>query len=154
VGRELTWDFFRTNYNDIINDYTQDDARVGQLLLDITKTFETEFLFNELLAFVFNIGTGATANARFKAIEIVSTNVVWLADKEKEIMEAFAIGRAEAESSPSLSRFSKYLEPKKSASMPRRKSPSELIASMEKEFKKRLAETKLEMFDSYKAKLL
>ncbi len=34
--------------------------------------------------------TGATANARFRALEIVSTTVVWLYEKESEIYEAFA----------------------------------------------------------------
>jgi len=32
---------------------------------------------------------GVSVNARFKAIEIVSTTVLWLLDKEEEIIQAF-----------------------------------------------------------------
>lgn len=41
------------------------------------------------MEFVFFTPTGSTGNARFKALEIVSTNIVWLADKEDEIIAAF-----------------------------------------------------------------
>ena len=33
--------------------------------------------------------TGATANARFRALEIVSVNFLWLEDKEYELYESF-----------------------------------------------------------------
>jgi len=46
-----------------------------------------------LLEFVFFTPTGSTGNARFKALEIASTNVVWLADKEDEIIQAFSDDR-------------------------------------------------------------
>jgi hypothetical protein len=46
-----------------------------------------------LLEFVFFTPTGSTGNARFKALEVVSTNIVWLADKEEEIIAAFEDGR-------------------------------------------------------------
>ncbi len=41
------------------------------------------------MEFVFFTPTGSTGNARFKALEIASTNIVWLADKEDEIIAAF-----------------------------------------------------------------
>jgi len=93
VGREIAWDYFRINWREIFEEFGEDDARLGRMLLDISKTFENEFLFFELLEFVFFTETGATANARFRALEIVSTNNIWLMDKEKEIMDAFGDGR-------------------------------------------------------------
>ena len=37
--------------------------------------------------------TGAAANARFNALELASTNVQWLNDKEDDIIKAFGGGR-------------------------------------------------------------
>jgi len=92
IGREIIWDYFRINYREIF-EFGEDDPRLGRMLIDISKTFENEFMFFELLEFVFFTETGATANARFRALEIVSTNNIWLMDKEKEIMDAFGDGR-------------------------------------------------------------
>ncbi len=44
----------------------------------------------KLLEFVFFTETGSAANARFKALEIVSTTTLWLNDKEDEIIAAFS----------------------------------------------------------------
>lgn len=93
VGREICWDYYRINFRELINEFGENDARLGQMLLDITKTFENEFLFYEVLELVFFTESGATANARFRALEVVSTNTIWLFDKEQEIIEAFGDGR-------------------------------------------------------------
>jgi hypothetical protein len=47
------------------------------------------------LRFIVFTPSGAEINSRFKALEIVSTTVVWLADKEQEIYEAFSKPRSE-----------------------------------------------------------
>ena len=97
LGREIAWDEMRINFDSIEAFYGEDDARIGQLLLDICSSFENEFMFYELLEFVFFTQTGSSGNARFKALEIVSTNVGWLMDKEEEIRTAFADGRKAAD---------------------------------------------------------
>jgi hypothetical protein len=91
LGREKTWDYLRTNFYQLLDTYGLYDPRIGQLLIDITKSFETEFLFFQLLTFFFETVDfqGVSVNARFKAIEIVSTTVLWLLDKEEEIIQAF-----------------------------------------------------------------
>lgn len=96
IGREICWDYYRINFRQLIDDFGQNDARIGQMLLDITKTFENEFLFYEVLELVFFTESGATANARFRALEVVSTNTIWLFDKEREIIEAFGDGRKQS----------------------------------------------------------
>lgn len=48
VGREIAWNYFRINYNDLVNTYGYDDPRLGQALLDIAFSFESRFLFNEV----------------------------------------------------------------------------------------------------------
>jgi glutamyl aminopeptidase len=51
IGREIVWDFIRINYNDLLDKYGLDDPRLGQMLIDITFSFETEYLFNEVNIF-------------------------------------------------------------------------------------------------------
>ncbi len=91
MGRELIWDYFRSNYIELLDYYGLDDSRLGQAIIDISSSFENEFLFYELIEFIYESSdlTGATANARFRALEIVSTTVVWLYEKEEEIFDAF-----------------------------------------------------------------
>jgi len=113
TGREIIWDYFRINYEAIFERYGEEDPRVGQLLIDIVTSFENEFLFYELLEFVFFTETGSTANARFKALEIVSTTNVWLIDKEEEISEAFSGGNCRRTISPvneKTSKSTKFIE--------------------------------------------
>lgn len=90
IGREIAWDFMRINFKTLIDEFGNDDPRIGQMLIDLSRTFENEFMFFELLEFVFFTETGATASARFRALELVSTNIVWLIDKQEEIKDAFS----------------------------------------------------------------
>jgi hypothetical protein len=121
VGRKQAWDFFRVNLPDILLEYTLDDSRIGQALIDISRTFETEYLFYELVQFV-TLTAEFVTFARFKAIEIVSTNVVWLLDKEQEIIDAFSSIR-NPPSSSSLS-WKKYFKREKSQ---HRKRPDQFL---------------------------
>lgn len=97
LGREKTWDYLRSNFFQLLDTYSLYDPRIGQLVVDITKSFETEFLFFQLLFFIIETTDyqGVSGNARFKAVELVSTNVIWLQDKEEEIIQAFGDPRRE-----------------------------------------------------------
>lgn len=97
VGREIAWDYYRINFEKLQETYGEDDPRLGLLLIYITESFENEFLLYELLGFEFETDTGASANARLKALEIVATNIAWLLDKEEEIAAAFGSPRNELE---------------------------------------------------------
>ena len=48
-GRELIWDWFRIQFEGIFNYFGEEDPRIGQLLIDITRSFENEFLFYEVI---------------------------------------------------------------------------------------------------------
>ena len=48
LGRELAWDYFRLNYQNLLEKFGYDDPRLGQALIDISSTFENEFLFFEV----------------------------------------------------------------------------------------------------------
>lgn len=93
VGREIAWLYYRRYFEKILEQYGLDDPDVGQALVDITRTFDSEFLFFELLKFVVNTPSGAELNSRFKALEIVSTNIAWLLDHEAELIDAFTSPR-------------------------------------------------------------
>ncbi|CAF0970213.1 unnamed protein product [Brachionus calyciflorus] len=89
LGREYAWNFIRANYDSIVEEYGVDDPRLGQMLIDVSSTFETESLNYELLEFIVSLENGASINARYRALEKVSTNLDWLNKRSKEIIEAF-----------------------------------------------------------------
>ena len=45
VGREIAWDYYRKNYQEIDGVFGFENQAIGQLLIDISSTFENEFLF-------------------------------------------------------------------------------------------------------------
>jgi hypothetical protein len=51
LGREITWDYFRNNYYDLLKEYGQDDPRLGDLLINIASSFENEYMFYEVSNF-------------------------------------------------------------------------------------------------------
>lgn len=140
LGREMVWDKYRMEFNDLIEKYGQDDPRMGWILVEVSESFETEFLFYELLSFVFFTSSGATSNARFKALEIVSTNLVWLEDKEDEVRCAFSL----------VGCFSKNVNPL----LAPMKEPHSFAKNARAAFLHKLKETDLEIFDEIKKKLI
>lgn len=48
LGRETAWDWIRINDDQIRARYGKDDPRIGKMLLDISRTFENEFLYAEV----------------------------------------------------------------------------------------------------------
>ncbi len=55
LGREIAWDYIRINRDDIISQYSYEDVRIGRMLLDISATFENDFLYGEVKANIFSI---------------------------------------------------------------------------------------------------
>ena len=48
LGREIVWDYIRLNKEAIIDKYSLEDPRIGQMILDISETFENDFLYGEV----------------------------------------------------------------------------------------------------------
>lgn len=48
LGRELMWTFYRSNYDKLIDEFSLDSPALGLILLEIARTFEDEFLFDEV----------------------------------------------------------------------------------------------------------
>ncbi len=55
LGRELVWNYYRANYDSLVDEYSLDSPILGQLLLEIVKSFEDEYLFFEVLIFFYSI---------------------------------------------------------------------------------------------------
>ena len=108
LGREIAWNYIRLFYNELYVEYGEDDYRLGQMVLDVSASFDTEFLFFELLNFVYYTPPGSSINARLKALEIASTNYLWLEDKENEIIAAFQDDRSAQRKLDLLSELNKY----------------------------------------------
>ena len=108
LGRELIWNFYRANYEQLAEEFPLDTPTLGLMLLEIVRTFEDEFLYQEviiltfvlneylillyfkLVEFIFNSNSGSDEIARLKALELVSTNIAWLNKKEDELEIAFS----------------------------------------------------------------
>ncbi len=54
TGREIVWDYFRINFNEILEEFGLEDPRIGRLLLDVSSSFENEFMFYEVSFCIIN----------------------------------------------------------------------------------------------------
>lgn len=102
VGRDIAWAYYQYNFYSIVDEYSIDDPRIGQALIDITKSFENEFLLYNLIQFTVLVEEGAVKNARLKSLETCSTNVLWVINNELQLTEAFPINGRKAEHAHSL----------------------------------------------------
>lgn len=48
LGREYAWNFIRSNFESIQDEFGLDDPRLGQMVIDVSSTFETESLNYEV----------------------------------------------------------------------------------------------------------
>jgi hypothetical protein len=48
LGRKITWDKFREDFQGIESKYGQNDPRLAQVLIEIFSSFENEFLYQEV----------------------------------------------------------------------------------------------------------
>lgn len=51
LGRELVWNSFRSGIKELIESYGEFNPILGRLLIEITTTFEDEYLFYEVHRF-------------------------------------------------------------------------------------------------------
>ena len=42
------WTFYRANFNKLVEEFTLDTPALGIILLEISRTFEDEFLYHEV----------------------------------------------------------------------------------------------------------
>ncbi|CAF5138977.1 unnamed protein product, partial [Rotaria sp. Silwood1] len=72
--------------------YGRTNQRLGQLLIDITATFEDEFRETELIEFLASTpGVDSNVDARFWALERANMNYWWIVDNSKDMAESFNV---------------------------------------------------------------
>ncbi|CAF1347913.1 unnamed protein product [Adineta steineri] len=90
VGRELVWLYYRKHWAELQTTYGRTNQRLGQLLMDITATFEDEFHEVELIDFLASTpGVNTNVDARFWALERANMNFWWIVDGSKDMAESF-----------------------------------------------------------------
>lgn len=87
-GRGVAWYYFRHNWDKIVAKFGLNNRSFGNSIKSITSTFETQFLYDDMLKF-FNLKpeAGAGKQAREQAKEIVLTNIQWIKTREKDISD-------------------------------------------------------------------
>jgi hypothetical protein len=48
LGREITWNYYRENYINILTEFGYENTDIGRTFVDIVKTFSDEFYYNEV----------------------------------------------------------------------------------------------------------
>ncbi|CAF3728050.1 unnamed protein product [Rotaria socialis] len=92
VGRELAWYYYRNNWSKLQETYERTNQRLGQLLIEITATFEDEFHSIELNGFLaLTPGVDANVDARFWALERTNMNFWWIVDNSEDMAESFGL---------------------------------------------------------------
>ncbi|XP_039995564.1 aminopeptidase Ey-like [Xiphias gladius] len=91
IGQPLAWDFVRSNWNHIFNDYGGGSLSFGRLITGVTKRFSTEFEYKQLLQFKEdNAGQFGSATAALEqALERTKANMNWVATNKKQVLEWF-----------------------------------------------------------------
>ncbi|KAJ8311540.1 hypothetical protein KUTeg_010895, partial [Tegillarca granosa] len=87
VGRSLTWDFIRANWDDIFNEYGSGSLSFARLIADITESFNTNSDDSQLEDFIErhpNLGSGTRAFQQ--AVEKTKSNIKWM-EKNYPILE-------------------------------------------------------------------
>lgn len=89
-GRELVWLYYRDNWAQLQIDYDRTNPQLGQLLIDITSTFEDQFHEYELLDFLISTaGVNTNVDARYWALERANMNLWWIVNKSADMSSSF-----------------------------------------------------------------
>ncbi|KAM7423676.1 hypothetical protein PAMA_000166 [Pampus argenteus] len=91
IGQPLAWDFIRSKWDLIVNDYGGGSFSFGGLIRGVTKRFSTEFEYKQLVQFkdehAGHFGSGTTALEQ--ALETTKANMNWVAMNKKQVLEWF-----------------------------------------------------------------
>ncbi|XP_051548711.1 aminopeptidase Ey-like [Myxocyprinus asiaticus] len=92
VGQPLAWDFVRTNWAYIFNQYGGGSFSFSNLINGVTKRFSTEFELQQLKQFrddSADVGFGSGTLAIEQSIERTRANIKWVKDHKKSVLEWF-----------------------------------------------------------------
>ncbi|KAL3065089.1 hypothetical protein OYC64_015300 [Pagothenia borchgrevinki] len=91
VGQPLAWDFVRSRWDYIFNEYGGGSFSFGGLISGVTRRFSSEFEYKQLLQFkeenAGNFGSGTAALEQ--ALERTKANMKWVALNKKPVLDWF-----------------------------------------------------------------
>ncbi|XP_064842552.1 aminopeptidase N-like [Oncorhynchus masou masou] len=92
VGQSLAWDFVRTNWNHLFNDYGGGSLSFARLIDGITRRFSSEFELKQLQQFIeenAEQGFGSATLAVDQALERTKANMKWVAENKADVYKWF-----------------------------------------------------------------
>ncbi|XP_069029800.1 aminopeptidase Ey-like [Embiotoca jacksoni] len=91
IGQPLAWDFIRSNWGYLYNNYGGGSFSFGRLIDGVTRRFSTEFEYKQLLQFKEdNAGQlGSATTSLEQALERTKANMNWVALNKKPVFEWF-----------------------------------------------------------------
>jgi len=79
VGNPIIWNYYRQNWDYLVNRFTLNDRYLGRVIKSITNGFTTKFQLKEVSQFYAQYpDAGAGKRAREQALEKVNSNIKWL----------------------------------------------------------------------------
>lgn len=86
TGQALTWNFIRSNWEELVNRFSLNNRYLGNLIPTVTADFTSVVQLREMQQF-FNQypEAGAGARARLQAEDNVKTNIQWLKDHKEHL---------------------------------------------------------------------
>ncbi|XP_054628016.1 aminopeptidase Ey-like [Dunckerocampus dactyliophorus] len=102
VGQPLAWDFVRSNWDYLYNDYGGGSFSFSSLISGVTRRFSTEFEYKQLLDFKEEHAgqLGSASAAVEQALERTRTNMKWVAQNKKDVLEWFTHQTSNSPQSP------------------------------------------------------
>ncbi|XP_038838784.1 aminopeptidase N-like [Salvelinus namaycush] len=97
VGQSLAWDFVRTNWDHLFNDYGGGSLSFARLIEGITRRFSSEFELKQLQQFIeenAEQGFGSATLAVDQALERTKANIKWVAENKGDVLTWFTVNSA------------------------------------------------------------
>ncbi|XP_071345766.1 aminopeptidase Ey-like [Trachinotus anak] len=91
IGQPLAWDFVRSKWSHIFNNYGGGSFSFGRLIDGVTRRFSTEFDYKQLLQFKEdNAGQfGSATTSLEQALERTKANMNWVDMNKKQVLDWF-----------------------------------------------------------------
>ncbi|CAG2104288.1 unnamed protein product, partial [Medioppia subpectinata] len=88
VGRDMVWDYYRNNYNKIVDRFTINNSGLGRIVYTLSTLFTSDVQKAQVLDFFKQYpNAGAGKLDREKAVEVLDTNINWIKNNKNKVIE-------------------------------------------------------------------
>ncbi|CAF3616264.1 unnamed protein product [Adineta steineri] len=89
TGRAVAWNFYKNNFQKLVDIYTLENRRLGTVISSMARSFEKESYLDEMnQLFSLYPNAGAGASSRKQAIDQVNMNIEWIKSREQNLIHA------------------------------------------------------------------